>query len=85
MPDPAGRIVRPVPRHRPERTELVRTSSRARRCSEALEAANWHVIKSVHLRTFLDRDPLDLADLEPYLGLDPAIERSGEQMPLFGA
>ena len=24
------------------------------------------------------------ADLEPYLGLDPLIERSGEQMPLFG-
>ena len=70
----------------PERTELVRYKlARSPLLREALEAANWHVIKSVHLRTFLDRDPLDLADLEPYLGLDPAIERSGEQMPLFGA
>jgi hypothetical protein len=70
----------------PERTELVRYKlARSPLLREALEAANWHVIKSIHLRTFLDRDPLDLADLEPYLGLDPAIERSGEQMPLFGA
>ena len=51
---------------------------------DALEEGNWHIIKSVHLRTFLDRDPLQLGDLEPYLGLDPSIERTGEQMPLFG-
>ncbi len=69
----------------PERTELVRYKlARSPLLREALEAANWHIIKSVHLRTFLGRDPLDLADLEPYLGLDPPIERSGEQMPLFG-
>jgi hypothetical protein len=35
------------------------------------------------LRAFLARDPLDLADLEPYLGIDPEVERTGEQMPLF--
>ena len=70
----------------PERTELVRHKLARRRCSgRHSKQLNWHVIKSVHLRTCLDRDPLDLADLEPYLGLDPAIERSAEQMPLFGA
>ena len=51
---------------------------------EAIEAANWHIVKSVHLRSVLARDPLELGDLEPYLGLDPAIERSAEQMALFG-
>jgi hypothetical protein len=69
----------------PERTELVRYKlARSPLLRDALDEGNWHVIKSVHLRTFLERDPLDLADLEPYLGLDPSIERTGEQMPLFG-
>jgi hypothetical protein len=69
----------------PERTELVRYKlERSPLLRAALDSGTWHIIKSVHLRTFLARDPLDLADLEPYLGLDPPIERSGEQMPLFG-
>ena len=69
----------------PERTELVRYKlARSPLLREAIEAANWHIVKSVHLRSFLARDPLELADLEPYLGLDPAIERSAEQMALFG-
>jgi hypothetical protein len=69
----------------PERTELVRYKlERSPLLRAALDAGTWHIIKSPHLRTFLARDPLDLADLEPYLGLDPDIERSGEQMPLFG-
>ena len=69
----------------PERTELVRYKlDRSPLLRAALVSGTWHIIKSVHLRTFLARDPLDLADLEPYLGLDPPIERSGEQMPLFG-
>ena len=38
-----------------------------------------------HLRAWLEREPLDLADLEPYLGLDPAIERRAEQLGLFEA
>ena len=70
----------------PERTELVRYKlERSPLLRAALDAGTWHVIKSNHLRTFLARDPLDLADLEPYLGLDPAIERSAVQMPLFGS
>ena len=69
----------------PERTELVRYKlARSPLLRDAIEAANWHIVKSVHLRSFLARDPLELGDLEPYLGLDPAIERSAEQMALFG-
>ena len=69
----------------PERTELVRYKlARSPLLREALDAGTWHIVKSDHLRAFLARDPLDLADLEPYLGLDPAVERRREQMPLFG-
>jgi hypothetical protein len=50
-----------------------------------MDEGNWHVIKSNHLRTFLAGDELSLDDLEPFLGLDPEIERSGEQMALFGS
>ncbi len=69
----------------PERTELVRYKlERSPLLRTALEEGTWHIVKSDHLRTFLARDPLDLDDLEPYLGLDPLIERTGEQLPLFG-
>ncbi|MEX1170352.1 MAG: hypothetical protein WEE50_09450 [Chloroflexota bacterium] len=69
----------------PERAELVRYKlERSPLLRAALDAGNWHVVKSDHLRAFLDRDPLDLDDLEPYLGLDPLAERSSEQLPLFG-
>jgi hypothetical protein len=69
----------------PERTELVRYKlARSPLLRAAIEDANWHIIKSDHLRTFLAREPLELGDLEPYLGLDPIVERTGEQLPLFG-
>jgi hypothetical protein len=69
----------------PERAELVRYKlDRSPLLRAALDEGTWHVVKSDHLRTFLARDPLDLVDLEPYLGLDPLIERTGEQLPLFG-
>ena len=69
----------------PERAELVRYKlARSSLLRAALDAGTWHIIKSNHLRTFLARDPLDLDDLEPYLGLDPSVERSAEQMALFG-
>lgn len=69
----------------PERTELVRHKlERSPLLREAVERDNWHILKWNHLRTFVDRDPLDLAELEPFLGLDPLVERSGEQLPLFG-
>jgi hypothetical protein len=68
----------------PERTELIRHKlERSPLLREAVERDNWHVIKWNHLHAFLGRDPVELSDLEPYLGLDPIVERSGEQMPLF--
>jgi len=69
----------------PERTELVRHKlERSPLLHDAFERDNWHVIKWNHLRSFLDRDDLSLDALEPYLGLDPVVERSGEQLDLFG-
>ncbi len=68
----------------PERADLVRFKlARSPLLRAALDAGTWHIVKADQLRAFLARDPLDLADLEPYLGLDPSVERGNEQMPLF--
>jgi hypothetical protein len=68
-----------------ERTELVRYKlARSPLLRAAMEAGSWHILKSDHLRRFLADDVPDLVDLEPLLGLDPAIERSSEQLPMFG-
>ncbi len=69
----------------PERTELIRYKlERSPLLRSALEAGNWHILKANHLRTFAERDQPLLADLEPFLGLDPAVERqAGEQTTLF--
>ena len=69
----------------PERTELVRYKlERSPLLRAALKEGGWHILKWHHLRTFLEADRPDLDDLEPLLGLDPVVERGGEQMPLFG-
>ena len=70
----------------PERVELVRYKlERSPLLRAALEAGGWHLLKSDHLRRVPGRaDVPDLVDLEPLLGLDPAIERTGDQLPLFG-
>jgi hypothetical protein len=68
----------------PERRELARhklESSPILR--DAMAASNWHLILWPQLRAWLARDPLSLADLEPYLGLEPPNERRAEQLPLF--
>lgn len=68
----------------PERTELARHKLEASPVLRAaIDAGNWHVILWPHLRSWLARETVDLAALEPYLGLDPAIERRGEQLNLF--
>jgi hypothetical protein len=68
----------------PERTELVRHKlARSPLLRAAFERDNWHVLKANQLRAWAAREGSTLDDLEPYLGLDPAIERTGEQMPLF--
>ncbi len=69
----------------PERTDLVRHKlERSPLLRAAVDEGGWHIIKWDHLRTFLAGDPPDLDALEPLLGLDPTVERGGEQMPLFG-
>lgn len=80
---PDDRIVRflVIP---PERRELARhklESSPVLR--DAVEQANWHFILWPYLRAWLDRDSPSIGDLEPYLGLEPAIERRAEQLNLF--
>jgi hypothetical protein len=68
----------------PERVELLRHKLEA---SPLLRAAmadgNWHVILWPYLRAWLEHEPLELEGLEPYLGLEPAVERRGEQLGLF--
>ncbi len=69
----------------PERTDLVRHKlERSPLLRAAIDEYGWHIIKWDHLRTFLAAEQPDLDDLEPLLGLDPFVERGGEQMPLFG-
>ncbi|MGZ9159544.1 MAG: hypothetical protein ACXW4T_00145 [Candidatus Limnocylindrales bacterium] len=69
----------------PERTELVRHKlDRSPLLRSAMERGGWTIIKWDHLRTFLEAETPDLDDLEPLIGLDPVVERGGEQMPLFG-
>jgi hypothetical protein len=70
----------------PERTELVRFKlDRSALLRKAFAEGNWHILKWNHLLSFAARtEPApSLADLEPYLGLDPAAETVGEQLPLF--
>ncbi len=67
-----------------ERTELVRAKLDASPLLRSVvETQNWHVLKWNHLRTFAALDVPTLESLEPFVGLDPAVERSGEQLPLF--
>jgi len=71
----------------PERTELVRFKlDRSALLRKAFDDGNWHILKWNHLLSYAARMELQpsLADLEPYLGLDPVAETVGEQLPLFG-
>ena len=69
----------------PERTDLIRHKlDRSPLLRAAIEENSWNLVKWDHLRTFLAAERPDLDDLEPLLGLDPIVERGGEQMPLFG-
>ncbi len=69
----------------PERTDLIRHKlDRSPLLRAAIEEHGWNIIKWDHLRTFLATEQPDLDELEPLLGLDPVVERGGEQMPLFG-
>jgi hypothetical protein len=68
----------------PERAALLRHKLDASPVLRAaIEAGNWHVIQWSHLLTWLATEPLGLEGLEPYLGLEPAVERRGRQLELF--
>ena len=68
----------------PERVELLRYKlSRSPLLRSVLEQDNWHILKANHLRTIVEREGADLERFGPFLGLDPEIERQGEQLPLF--
>jgi hypothetical protein len=68
-----------------ERGELLRLKlSRSPWLRAELERQNWHVLKWQHLETIAARPLASLEALEPVLGLDPLIERGGEQLTMFG-
>ncbi len=68
----------------PERAALVQHKlERSPLLREELEAGGWHLLKANHLRDWARHDAVELADLEALLGLDPAVERTGDQLPLF--
>lgn len=49
----------------------------------ALAAGKWRFIKLGHLRQLSSRKSADRRDLADIVGLHPAIERPGSQLPLF--
>ena len=68
-----------------ERGELLRLKiDRSPWLRDELERQNWHIIKWQHLKTLVDRQGARIEWLEPVLGLDPLIERGGDQLTLFG-
>lgn len=68
-----------------ERTELVRLKlERSPWLRAEVERQNWHFLKWQHLATLVARDAASLDHLEPVLGLDPLIERGGQQLTMFG-
>jgi hypothetical protein len=68
-----------------ERAELLRLKlERSPWLRDELDRQNWHVLKWQHLDTLAARDGARLEWLEPVLGLDPLIERGGEQLTMFG-
>jgi hypothetical protein len=68
----------------PERTELLRLKlARSPLLRDRMDEGNWHILKSNHLRRLCAAEGADLAALAPLLGLDPEIERQGNQLALF--
>ena len=68
-----------------ERTELLRLKlDRSPWLRAEVERQNWHFLKWQHLEGLAARDGASLEWLEPILGLDPLIERGGEQLTMFG-
>jgi hypothetical protein len=67
----------------PERVELVRAKlERSPVLRRAIADGNWHVLRTDALRHFAALARPTLGDLEPYVGLDPAVSGT-EQLALF--
>ena len=68
-----------------ERTELLRLKlDRSPWLRAEVGRQNWHFLKWQHLEGLAAREGASLDWLEPVLGLDPLIERGGEQLTMFG-
>ncbi len=68
-----------------ERAELLRLKlERSPWLRAEMERQNWYVLKWRHLESLAGRDGASLEWLEPVLGLDPLIERGGQQLTMFG-
>jgi hypothetical protein len=68
-----------------ERGELLRVKlARSPWLRTEIERGNWRILKWQHLDTLAAREGARLEWLEPVLGLDPLIERGGEQLTMFG-
>ena len=68
-----------------ERSELLRLKlERSPWLRAEMERQNWHFLKWQHLDTLVARPGARMEWLEPVLGLDPLIERGGEQLTMFG-
>ena len=68
-----------------ERGDLLRLKlERSPWLRAEIERQNWHVLKWQHLDTLAARPGAQVEWLEPVLGLDPLIERGGEQLTIFG-
>jgi hypothetical protein len=68
-----------------ERSELIRLKlQRSPWLRGEIERQNWHFLKWQHLELLAERESITLESLEPMLGLDPLVERGGEQLTMFG-
>jgi hypothetical protein len=68
-----------------ERAELLRLKlDRSPWLRGELARQNWHILKWQHLESLAARPGAKLEWLEPVLGLDPLIERGGDQLTMFG-
>jgi hypothetical protein len=68
----------------PERSELLRAKLRhAPVLRRAMDDGNWHILRLDALRRFAALPAPSLEDLQPYVGLDPASDGPGDQLPLF--
>jgi hypothetical protein len=68
-----------------ERAELVRLKlERSPWLRAEVERQNWYFLKWQHLDALAAQDQAGLERMEPVLGLDPLIERGGQQLTMFG-